>query len=87
MACPSDGPRCNSPSHLPRDPRSLATPPYPTDVSDVDDARELLESVEEEIALFDCRLVEGILEVGPRAAHHPIHLVNLAAQPRGGNEP
>mmetsp|Transcript_24348 Transcript_24348/g.79616 ORF Transcript_24348/g.79616 Transcript_24348/m.79616 type:complete len:439 (-) Transcript_24348:108-1424(-) len=49
--------------------------------SDVDDARQLLQPVEEQVALLDRRVELGRLLVGPRRRDDQIHLVDLAREP------
>ena len=48
--------------------------------SNGDDTRELLDAVEERIALLDGLLVKRILVVGPIAPHNTLDLVNLELQ-------
>jgi len=51
-----------------------------TGKSNGDDTRELLDAVEERIALLDGLLVKSILVVGPIAPHNTLDLVNLELQ-------
>ena len=48
-----------------------------TGKSNGDDTRELLDAVEERIALLDGLLVKRILVIGPIAPHNTLDLVNL----------
>ena len=53
---------------------------------DIDDSGQFLHSVDENVPLFDCCLVLGVLGVWPGGDDDPTDLVDLAVQPAVGDE-